>query len=134
MVHKLRHSYAPFFHLMNFKNFHKQAFIIKMKNISHQHFYSINTIRGSDYTIGFLKMCYKKKYIHILGSNEFPGSHDWFRNSICWRFMVFQSLDIPSQFSTKLFHIRVNWIILIGATCKRIQISNGNFWLIHCID
>ena len=66
-------------------------------------------------------MCYKKEYVYILGSNEFPGSHDRFWNSICWRFMVFQSLDIPSQLSTKFFHIRINWVILIGTTCKNIQ-------------
>ena len=113
------------FHLVNFKNFHKNMhFSIKMKNIFHQHFYSINTLVTTIIVIGiiiFNKMCYKKEYMYILGSNKFPGSHYWFRNSICWRFVVFQSLDIPSQLSTKFFHIRINWVILIGTTCKRKQ-------------
>ena len=107
-------------------------FSIKMKNISHQHFYSITLFisynfihtvvynHKSDLRNNFQQNVLQKR-IYILGSNKFPGSHDWFRNSICWRFLVFQSLDIPSQLSTKFFHIRVNWVILIGATCKRIQ-------------
>ena len=129
-----------------FKKFQQTCiFFIQTKNISHQHFYSITSFisythrsynHKSDLRDNFQQNVLQKKNIgmYILGSNKFPGSHDWFWNSICWRFLVFQSLDIPSQLSTKLFHIRVNWVILIGAACKRIKvrykgqkISKGNF-------